>query len=93
MSRTMCASWRCIISRLWTATAASSRHAEHVEAGPDGGERVPKLVGEGGQEFVLAPVGISQRLLGALAVGHVLGHAEDDSTSPDGPNSGTRRVA
>ena len=50
------------------------RHVEHMETAPERSERVPELVGEGGQELVLPPVGLLQGFLGPLPVGDVLGH-------------------
>jgi hypothetical protein len=44
--------------------------------GDDGRERIAKLVAEDGEEIVLAPIGLAQRFLGAVAFGDVLAHSE-----------------
>ena len=60
-SRTRCLSWRSIMSRarsqgLWVVGG----HAHQLQAVGDRRQRIAQLVGEGGQELGLAPVGLGQ---------------------------------
>ena len=52
-------------------------HAHDLHGVTDRRQRIAQLVGERGEEFVLAPVALAQRLLGHDAVGDVDGHATD----------------
>ena len=63
--RAMCATWRSITSRLQarSGSAAPSRPRMR-DAVADRRQRVAQLVRQRGEELVLAPVGLAQRLLG-----------------------------
>jgi hypothetical protein len=50
--------------------------AQDLDGVPDGSEGIPQLVGEGGQELVLAPVGLAQGVLDPFLVRDV--HARPD---------------
>ena len=61
MSRTMCPSCRSIMPRAWvTVAGVACREPHHLEAVAERGERVPQLVGQQREEFVLAPVLLPQ---------------------------------
>ena len=61
MSRTMCPSCRSIIARAWaTGVGVAVRQPHHLEAVAERGQRVPQLVGQQGEELVLAPVLLAQ---------------------------------
>ena len=49
------------------APPRSSRQADDLQAVADRGQRVPQLVGQQGEELVLLPVGLPQRVLGLPA--------------------------
>ena len=63
--------WRALSSGLRLA-----RQAHDLERVADRRQRIAQLVGEGGEELVLAAVGAAQRLLDRLAAGHVDDRAE-----------------
>ena len=63
MSLTMCPSCRSIIPLAWaTATGVAFREPHHLEAVAQRGQRVPQLVGQQGEELVLAPVLLPHRV-------------------------------
>ena len=69
-SRVSCATWRSITSRAASARSSPSAgaDAQDLERVADRRQRVAQLVRQHGEELVLAPVGLAQRLLGAAHV-------------------------
>ena len=67
MSRTRCRIWRPITWCAWLAAIGATAVAlEDLEAGADRRQRVAQLVGQGGQELVLAAIGFDQPDLAVL---------------------------
>src|SRR5688572_14721518 len=58
-------------------------HLHELRRVPDGRERVPELVSEHGQEIVLEPGLLLQRLVRALLVGHVERGAAHAALAPE----------
>ena len=88
-------SWRSIISRAATCVFSSRRQTHDLERVADRRERIAQLVGERGDEDVLPPVGLAQRLggdtafaVGDLALGHVARDREDRADTAVGRDFG-----
>ena len=72
----ICLSWRSMMWRALSSGLRLVRQAHDLERVADRRERIAQLVGEGGEELVLAAVGAAQRLLDRLARGDVDDRAE-----------------
>ena len=74
----MCRTWRVITRLVGRAQLAvgRSRLLDDLDGVQDRRQRVAQLVGQHGQELVLAPVGVPQLLLGPLPLGDVLAGAD-----------------
>ena len=77
-SRAMCCTCRSAIDRAAsTSVRLAARQPHQLQGVADRGQRVAQLVGEHGQELVLAAVGLPQGRLHLHAIGDVDGHPAD----------------